>query len=189
MAQIVPLGGSVAITIADYIVAAAIFNEANNSIQNNILTINKQPYKFDTLTWGTSSTGTFSAATWDVLALSGSIGLVNQWPASSSFQDSNVQGGYIAIQGYFGRNGYTSTATANFTDSNGFFNAMSPAQTTKAVTADNSVLLFHAKIKSVILPGTYRLIFTLTDGSTSKTRIIDVVVSAYPNTLPGDGWL
>lgn len=189
MAQITPVGSGVAQTIPDYLVAAALFNEANNASQNNVLTIGGIQYQFNTLTWGNSSTGTFASATWDVAYNGGTTGWINQWPAGSSIQDASVQGDAYVIQGYFGRNGYTGTATATITDSNGLMNSLPVGANTKNITADISVVMFWGTVKSILLPGTYRLIFNLTDGSTTKIRTIDVVVTAYPSTAPGDGWL
>jgi len=187
MAQIIPVGGSIAVTIADSEVAAALMNPANNSEQNNVLIIDKAPYILSTLSFG-SGGGSFASATWDALYNSGTNAIINQWPAGASVQDTSVQNGIGNFQSHLGRNGYIGSVTANLLDSNGLF--LTPASGySKTIATDSSIAIFRATGKAIVLPGTYRVVISVTDGTTTKTRTFDIVVTAYPSVPAGDGWL
>lgn len=208
MAQIKPVGSSSYVTISDYLVAAALMDPANDAKQNNVLVINKVPYQFNTLTFGSGGSGTFDGSNYDavltyygvtsnVKAGGAAIGagggeapfwdFVNDIEEGTIFSATAIAGMRIAIKAFIDRAGFTGAVNMVIADIDGLFNT--PIDTDFTIPATSSVAVANLTTKSTVAPGTYTVNVSANDGiSTNKVRSFVFVVSATSSSTPGQGW-
>lgn len=156
--------------------------------EDDSIEIDSVKYIRSSMNW--ASGGSFASATWDVLfdinSMSPNTRYFNSVPAGATVQDVVFNNYICYIDARLGRNGFASAVTKTITDSNALFTAFTASGT---IGTDSSNGYAKVVTKALVLPGTYGVIVSCTDGAITKSRTFNIVVSAYPAVAAGNGWL